>query len=731
MPNIHSKLKFDEIDIKKFNTEEHKKLYINIFFDELNDNYWLEWDYLRRWIRKKTRFYKKFEDVDELVEYLDKVPHEIIGAFKTQDAFKRAPSFVQQQLVYALPDDNLLIQERKKMDGDRFGKSCGISERDEKITEEMNQRKGIPKETVNAFVAAAFRRTLVKREGDSTNNLYVEDSMLTNQCKRLNLPEKLAAHISLFVVDKGVAEEGKKHPMQRVITDARATNARLENVAHMELFSIECLLQRMSYVMNNNINGGEQVFAIQCDLRHWFHQIKLPKRFRQYFRIDLGEKGEPRFVYPACFPMGFHMSPAVAQAATWSILLADLDNEGAGEERERLQIDWTGPFEKYIQWLPLKDGGAVFVLIDNIFVVTKNEAAKIAWKRRIFKNSNELGATLKTLHPEKQQEIDKRFDEQVFKKKDVGNRNTITFSGIEFGRYGRRPKDMISEDEQLEDTSTSSWEGTYREVASIFGQILWNFRIRGERLLFKDDFMELYSEKGFPRNVDGWDDKVKIDGQGFKVLQDAYRSCIDGFKKREFVEYQKFRDQRSYALVVSDAALEREKATNMMGGMFISHKGVKNQQEYPYYFSMNHSEEQIALAELKAVVETVRKVIHSASGDRPDIFLIAVDSMAAKGMISRGYSRVRRARELLRELDELIDGRRCLVMYVKSEDNPADAPSRTTNKEEIWNKDQQEKWEKIRDTLEGHLKCARTMESRVVDVDKLKLPQRREKREEE
>ena len=43
---------------------------------------------------------------------------------------------------------------------------------------------------------------------------------------------------------------------------------------------------------------------------------------------------------------------------------------------------------------------AVFVFIDNIFIVTTNEATKNAWKRRIHENCRSLQATLKELHPE-------------------------------------------------------------------------------------------------------------------------------------------------------------------------------------------------------------------------------------------------------------------------------------------------------------------------------------------
>jgi hypothetical protein len=66
--------------------------------------------------------------------------------------------------------------------------------------------------------------------------------------------------------------------------------------------------------------------------------------------------------------MGSSPSAGIGQAITWSLLLAGI--EGDLDARRSLGIDWPEDkleFDVYLPWLPLKCGGGVFVLIDNIF----------------------------------------------------------------------------------------------------------------------------------------------------------------------------------------------------------------------------------------------------------------------------------------------------------------------------------------------------------------------------
>jgi len=706
-------------------------MFIHISFDDFAADTVITWRYFKRWIK---RHYKKIEDkfssASHLVEHFDEVPKNIIGKFNVNEAYNRAPAFAKRIIRFALPDEH---EENRKEKN-----NLGISFRPDKIREEIEKRKKVPTGVINELIARAVQQALVSKSNDDVN-LYVEDEGVTKEwksycCKHGIAETELKGDVSIFVVDKS-SSHADGIPFQRIITDGRKANAMLENLAKMELFTLEALSQRMANLMTSD--NRSQIFALSCDLRHWFHQIKLPRRFRQFLRIKLNNK----YVYPACFPMGFHMSPAIAQACTWAILLADLDtdNQITKNKRKSLGIDENWKFEEYVQWLPLTDGGAIFVLIDNIFIITKNKTVRDNWESRIWNMCGEFGATLKeakqnssstsTSTSNNQSPSFKYFERADFIKKE--DPTSIVFSGIEFTKVGRRTAEPIDEIESLNNNNNNIWEGTYRELASILGQCMWTYRVRGTKMLDLEKLLDLYSEKAFPRGNQSWDDKVDIiNNNHFNTLQFHYKDCREN---RNFIPYEKVHKQESWALIATDAALKSnekeveqdqavgEEEKNFIGGYILhpnNNKKLKintNQNiieppetDVSLAFKQEHEEEGIALAELLAAVVGVEKTFELFPDDPPDVFMLAIDSMAAKGMISRGFSRLPRARELLRRLFRLLDGRKLFVMYVESENNPADAPSRDKPWKEIFGEKYLEQWEKTKQRLIQNIPFART-----------------------
>lgn len=724
----YEKKKFSEFEPI---TDEDKRVFIHVSFDDFSSDTIITWKYYKKWMRRnRTSLKQKFENAKNLIDHLDEVPREIIGKFKVAQAFERAPAFAKWIIHFGLADDHREFNNNNN-------KNNGIIERDEKTCHEIITRKKIPSGIINDLVAEAVLTALVADEQDEQlqeentvsnnntilSNLYVSDSNLTgkwlNDCRKNNVTPK--GDVSIFVVDKSTLHQDGT-PVQRIITDARAANARLQNPAQMELFTLEALLQRMATVTQSK----QPVFALACDLRHWFHQIPLPRRYRRYLRIKLKEK----YVYPSAWPMGFHMSPAIAQACTWTILLADLDKNDELTRRTRtsLGIGSEVKFDEYIQWLPLEEGGGVFVLIDNIFIVTKSEQIKEKWKQRITRNAQALGATLKEVKNEKTTANGEKiyFEEQKLIQKGAES-PTINFSGIEFSLTGRRTVEEIDKVEQFEQHSNNNnnnenkkWTGSYRDLASILGQCLWTYRVRGTKMLKLEDLLDLYSEKAFPRQDLTWDAQTTICNDNknyFDILKRHYETCRHD---RAFVNYEEVHKQETIAYIASDAAFRREeyleyeknnnnenkKEENYIGGILLHPKDATSTdditQKISLIFKEEHNEEGIALAELKAVVVSIRKLLELHPNDPPDTYMIAIDSMAAKGMISRGFSRVPRARELLKELFAMVGNRKIFIMYIESEKNPADAPSRNETWKEIFNKQQQEKWSDVLSRLENN-----------------------------
>jgi hypothetical protein len=742
--NSNKKHEWWEFEKKKFSefepiTDDNKRIFIHVSFDDLSSDTIITWKYYKKWMRKnRTTLKQRFETASKLIDHLDEVPTEIIGKFKVAQAFERAPYFAKWIIRFSLADDH------QEFSNNNMNKDTnnGVEERDEKTWKEIITRKKIPSGIINDLVAEAVLSALVQQQQEDieqddknnnnnnisnnntlSSNLYVSDPKLTNkwmnECTKNNIMPK--GDVSIFVVDKSSLHQDGT-PVQRIITDARAANARLHNPAQMELFTLEALLQRMATVTQDR----QPVFALACDLRHWFHQIPLPRRYRRYLRIKLKEK----YVYPSCWPMGFHMSPAIAQACTWTILLADLDknDELTRRKRKSLGIISEMKFNEYIQWLPLEDGGGVFVLIDNIFIITKSEQIKEKWKRRIEQNAHDLGATLKEVKTEKATTNGEKifFEEQKLINKN-NDSPTINFSGIEFSLFGRRTVEEIDEVQQLEQNNNNindrKWTGSYRDLASILGQCLWTYRVRGTRMLELEDLLDLYSEKAFPRQEMSWDAQAIIineDKNYFDILQRHYNICRHD---RNFVKYEQVHKQESFAFIASDAAFRREenkqyeqnmnnknknnnKEENFIGGILLHPNDVRSSdditEKISLIFKEEHNEEGIALAELKAVVVSIRKLLELYPNDPPDTYMIAIDSMAAKGMISRGFSRVPRARELLKELFHMVGTRKIFIMYIESEKNPADAPSRNEVWKKIFNTEQKEKWSEVLSRLENN-----------------------------
>ena len=744
------KLRQLEDDMQMLVTKD-EELAQEISIEEFSTDSVVLWKYLRKW-HKRRRLRQKFTDAKDLAEHLDKVEKEIIGKFKVEEAYLTAPLFAKQIMKHALPNDSKIISQEK------LAEEIKVKFKPAEKVHSIMERRGQPKKFLDPIIAEAVKSELVGED-----NLLVEDDKFLYEYRQSTpfepeKPEQKAAkeqernrlrqqwenleqqiektkneternrliqqqetifqtlldvYTNLFLVDKTTKLEKGTNPeewkfLQRIILDARIANALIQNEAKMELFSLEALLQRVGSLFHNTRG---KVFTSQADLRHWFHQIKLPRRYRKFFRINLN-KGE--CVFPRCWPMGFHMSPGIAQACTWSILLRSVEMNKT--KLEDLGIEWneTKPFNEYLQWLPLKDGGAVFVCIDNIFIITPSETVFRNWQKQILDSSKLFDATLKPVDRKDTEDdqfrtTEKKDDPYFFETKIFNNKKEnkkITFCGVDFSAKGRRTKNNIDRVEAL--AKEEKWEGTYRELAAIIGQILWTYRVQGTKMIDLDDFLDLY-KFSFPNKNEKWDDKIPItttnDEKFQKTLLENYNKCSCEDEKRRFVMYEEPRNLNIVCYIATDAALEEKAEKNYIGAMYCFNDEPTTKLK-PKVLQQPHYQSQIALAELEAVVETIKQIMIERRDKPPDIFMIGIDSMAAKGMISRGFSKVKEARTLLKALNEATGGRKIFLHWVKSELNPADAPSRNENARA---EDNMKLWKELQVILEEQLPMAKTL----------------------
>ena len=229
----------------------------------------------------------------------------------------------------------------------------------------------------------------------------------------------------------GLRSAPKKNPNKlRVIMDARPANIIIPRITvALVFFSLAMLLGVWSLLCNNG-----EVFMLSVDYRHFYYQLRLPTYLELFFVIAFGT----RLYVPAALPMGYHNSCVMGQAHTWASTLfreprdpplGIADSEVSGTEMIRMA--WLyGEFVQRAEASPTEPRtrvGAVFVLLDGVFVITNSKELRDAWNERLRRNENIFNIVRKV--------------PDVGDYPEVADPGTpIAFSGIEF-KYpdGHRP----------------------------------------------------------------------------------------------------------------------------------------------------------------------------------------------------------------------------------------------------------------------------------------------------
>jgi hypothetical protein len=571
---------------------------------------------------------------------IDEIDSAIVAKVNVKLMLREAPGFARKALK--------LVQEKEVEDDEDYNL----------------QRR--PQDEMNAIVARKKSPGGVKKDVATALEKLRRKSGLYDVWQRDKVNEMIdkfdGCTAGAFFVEKS---NGKL----RVITDARPANAKFYNRCDMEMFTLEALVDTISQLST----AGATWHALSLDLRHWFHQIPLPERHRKYFMIP-DDRLSVYFV-PVATPMGLHSAPAIGQAASWTIVLGELQGHARRKLRYRLDVDEPG--DCYPRWIPLRSGGGIFVLIDNILVVSPRKDVVDAWWHRLNLQAQRYRATFK--EPKEPLEM----------KKD-GNAS-FEFCGIEFQHNQRRPTSTPTtiDDEIWRDPS--GWRGTYREIASVIGECMWSLRVGGRRMLDLSDFLQLY-QMAYPEQGESWEALTSLTCEETTVLRHYY----DHAMQRSFTTATQLAPMVHPGFLVTDASLDERRK----GAAWI--ECFKDPQE-PLVTVHKHREETICLGELYAIVKGVEGLVRDNS--EIDLVMVATDSAAAMGMIGRGYSRVPRACELLKRLFAALGGRRIYAVHVRSERNAADAPSREL-RTEVWTDENWSLWRECVEMLTAALREA-------------------------
>jgi hypothetical protein len=347
------------------------------------------------------------------------------------------------------------------------------------------------------------------------------------------------------------------------------------------------------------------------------------------------------------------------------LLLANLEHDTEEKNhraRDHLGIDWPDDrkFDTYLPWLPLKCGGGIFVLIDNIFIITTDSSIAAAWQKRILANANLYNAEIK------------KGEVKVVPLSAEFPDNHSDFSGVVFSWNHRWARDVVDANPSLQQhldagTSPLQWEGTFRELASIVGQCLWIFRV-GLVTLFDHLDYRTIARASFPAPDQDWNSPTSITGEPLKALFRMYSSCRSRIL---YPHATALRECKSVGYLATDAAYAQQIAT--LGFCYSI-----NPQATPTKCGMisRVGPSQIAIEELRAVLLALKHMREHLGESFPDLIMLGIDSTHAKGIIANGIARTDEAVDILKSIHDTLGASRLYLSHVPSALNPADALTR-------------------------------------------------------
>ena len=491
----------------------------------------------------------------------------------------------------------------------------------------------------------------------------------------------------------------KSNGKLRIIIDARWANARFDRTfLQFSMFSFNTLRQVIDNLCVRTKDGIW--YALNIDLRHWFHQIPLADRYRLFFAILMTDQKNERGEYvllPNASPMGWVASPFGGQSLTWSLVLLQPGNEKPEGIDFGSLSNRTTPFP----WLPLSNGGGIFVILDNILVVTPHKPAAVDWMKNIVRNACRFRAKIKTSLPETETDYNtilEKVDAECFHKMEPGSDKSFNFNGVDWYHNRHVVRVKKGEDRVLPNppppktlkqgeqpplpnitSPTGPWVGTRRQLSSVLGLLNWHRTVHGlksfEDIPKYEAFRTLY--RSLQSDDPDWDSPLAISDP------EVLRHLIAAWQLRGSEQFcparPLFFKPVKVVLAATDAATNEKFASKPLVAAILFEGPHEHVVEEPFRRPDSH----IALGELQGILLVVQQavarnkdVVTSATAGL--LIVLATDSMVAKHWLETGMAHNSEALQMLQEIDTLLRRHhaRIYAAYVNTNDNLADTPSR-------------------------------------------------------
>lgn len=586
---------------------------------------------------------------EEIVNKIDKVESYLVAKLQVSKLFRHAirqqlvPSKVFDPIRYVLPDQHPEQLSPKMVSA----------------AEELERRM---KEGLCGKALINYTIAQVLDQLNRTCNLF---ELIDN------LPDNVPVnHVGAFLVEKGLTG------VFRIIINARSTNVKYDKSDSFSLFRVENVIQIIDNLSH------QDWFAVNIDLRHWFHEIPLPERYRLQFLLNLeyysntGQQVQ-QTLSPKAAPMGWVKSPIIGQTLTWALILSCLYGTMNYNALD-LDTEALSKLESTPRWLPLKSGGGIFVILDNILVVTADREVRDAWFKHLSMNGKECHAIYKVKHdPPIDYENDYGTYVQLLQRQTcfdmtLESQSFFDFSGVTFFQ-DKHYLAVPNEDKALlvpEGTRPDgSWYGSRRKLASIIGLINWFRRVHNINPANEDttsrNLRTLYSVVTPPAGST-WSSMLEVPAEWFEGI-------IATWKLRNSEPRTDARPLNTNLRCPVMIAVDAASSSSLLGFVYYGTGGECR------HFSRGYDSRtlpDIAQAELYAIVEGVRYCI--AHNEEADLIVLATDNMNAKIWTERGFGKCDITNTLIRELNQLLDTHqvRLYLVYVESKSNSADCPTR-------------------------------------------------------
>lgn len=437
----------------------------------------------------------------------------------------------------------------------------------------------------------------------------------------------------------------KKNNKKRAIVDSRDAGSLCSKPPPVNLPPVPAVIRNMAACK----------YFWAADLRHWFYQLPIHENLQPLFSLRLNRKQRRQRMWQmSVLPMGWSWSPYLAQSIAWSIIL--FRNK---RETHCLYQPSDVPDNEIPSHLPIRDSlgtciGQIFLWYDNILVCCQDESKAIEWKKRIIQNAKALSAMWGA------DSCPKRVT------------STVDYIGIHASHDFQtnhttwcHTSDKCSKAQALYERLNDSSQ-TPRIVSQAVGYTIWDHTLRLRPLAFAHEAIDLLRTYcGQCTTLRTWDMPMEVALPHRQILQDFIKPMLSN---EPLSLLSPDPDARRRTLVLaSDAAGADGQYAGIVKLGSVPGESVAVRCDFPDHIA----NADISVKELWAAI----KAVEMWSDPDCDVIL-GLDNTVARAQIRHSLGPDSLVNDLLKELYENRNYRTLKTLFIFSEDNVADPPSR-------------------------------------------------------